>query len=69
MGQTLTIRLTTDLADWLRETAQESGVPQGRIVREALEKAREHNDRKRYMRLAGTVRGPGDLSRRKGFTR
>ena len=69
MSHTLTIRLTADLAEWLREASQQSGVPQGRIIREQLEKARERDGRKRYMRLAGTVRGSGDLSRRKGFTR
>jgi hypothetical protein len=69
MGHTLTIRLPTELAEWLRETSEQSGVPQGRIVREQLEKARERDGGKTYMRLAGTVRGSGDLSRRKGFTR
>ena len=69
MSHTLTIRLTPELAEWLRRTADESGVPQGRIIRDQLEKAREKDTRRRYMRLAGSVRGPRDLSRRKGFTR
>jgi hypothetical protein len=69
ISHTLTIRLPEDLAAWLREASEQSGVPQGRIIREQLEKARERSGRKPYLRLAGAVRGPGDLSRRKGFTR
>ena len=69
MGHTLTVRLTRELAEWLRETSEAAGVPQGRIVRDQLEKARAHDTRRGYMRLAGAVRGPRDLSRRKGFSR
>ena len=69
MGHTLTVRLPADLAEWLRETSEQAGVPQGRIVRDQLEKARASGTRKGYMRLAGSVRGARDLSRRKGFSR
>jgi hypothetical protein len=69
MGHTLTIRLPAELADWLREVSEQAGVPQGKIVRDQLEKARASSARKGYMRLAGSLRGPRDLSRRKGFTR
>jgi Ribbon-helix-helix domain len=69
MGQTLTIRLTPELAAWLRELSEQAGVPQGKIVRDQLERARAGEPRRRYMRLAGSVRGPRDLSRRKGFSR
>ena len=69
MGQTLTIRLTPELAAWLRELSEQAGVPQGQIVRDQLEKARSGEPRRRYMRLAGSVRGTRDLSRRKGFSR
>jgi len=69
MGQTITIRLTKDLAEWLEQTAAETGVSQGKLVRDQLEKARAAASRQAFMRLAGAVRGPKDLSARKGFTR
>jgi len=69
MSQTITIRLTPDLAEWLDATAAKSGVSQGKIVRDQLEQARKHAASQSFMRLAGTMRGPKDLSRRKGFSR
>jgi predicted transcriptional regulator len=68
MSNTLSVRLPEDLAAWLSDTAQKTGVPQGRIVREQLEKARKSQKRP-FLRLAGAVDGPGDLSSRKGFSR
>jgi hypothetical protein len=69
MSKTLTVRLPKDLAAWLDEAAKRSGVPRGRIVREQLEKARDHGSQPSFMRLAGSVQGPKDLSTRKGFSR
>jgi len=69
MGHTITIRLTRDLAIWLEDLAARSGVPQGKIVRDQLEQAKASGTRQSFMRLAGTVRGPKGLSRRKGFSR
>jgi ribbon-helix-helix CopG family protein len=69
MRQTITIRLPKDLAAWLEEAAAKNGVSQGKVVRDQLEKARRSNGAQAFMRLAGTVRGPKDLSRRKGFSR
>jgi hypothetical protein len=69
MGQTLTVRLTKDLAAWLEQTAVETGVSQGKLVRDQLERARAAASSHAFMRLAGAVRGPRDLSERKGFTR
>jgi hypothetical protein len=69
MSQTITIRLTRELADWLEQVSEETGLPQGRIVREQLEKARAGAAGRPYMRLAGVVRGPKDLSTRQGFSR
>jgi hypothetical protein len=46
-----------------------AGVPQSRIVREELEKARAARGARAFLRLAGAVRGPRDLSSRKGFSR
>jgi hypothetical protein len=68
MSHTLTVRLTRELADWLEATARRTGVPQGRIVREQLERARAAERGQGFMRLAGAVRGPRDLSTRKGFS-
>ena len=69
MSLTLTIRLTKELAEWLEQAAAQSGQSQGRIVRDQLEKAKGAGAGRAFMRLAGTKRGPKDLSSRKGFTR
>ena len=69
MGQTLTVRLTKELAAWLEQTAAETGVSQGKLVRDQLEQARAASSSRAFMRLAGALRGPRDLSQRKGFTR
>lgn len=69
MSHTITVRLTKELAAWLDGAALQSGVSQGKIVRDQLEKARENGPRKGFMRLAGGVRGARDLSSRKGFSR
>ncbi len=67
MSQTLTIRLTDKLAAWLEESAARTGVSRAQVVREQLEKARIGLDQKPFMRLAGTLAGDRDLSRRKEF--
>ena len=69
MGQTITVRLTKELATWLEHAAAKTGVSQGKIVRDQLEKARTSARQQTFMRLAGVVRGAKDLSTRKGFTR
>ena len=43
-------------------------MPQKEIVHEQPEKARDDAETHAFMRLAGTVRGPRDLSGRKGFS-
>ena len=68
MSHTITVRLTKDLAEWLEMTAKKTGVPQGKIVREQLERARA-SEGESFMRLAGTIDGPRDLSKRKGFSK
>jgi hypothetical protein len=68
MGNTLTVRLPGDLAEWLASTAAKAGVPKASIVRLQLENARAGKE-KPFMRLAGAVAGPPDLSARKGFSR
>lgn len=69
MSHTLTIRLTKELAEWLEQAAGKSGRSQGEIVRDQLEQAKAHAAGRPFMRLAGSVRGPRDLSSRKGFSR
>ncbi len=68
MSNTLTIRLDPELSTWLEETAARAGVSQGQIVREQLAKARQANGGQPFMRLAGAMRGPRDLSQRKGYS-
>ena len=68
MCNTITVRIPSDLAQWLDETARKTGVPKGRIVRDELEKARR-SESQPFLRLAGAVAGPPTLSTRKGFSR
>lgn len=69
MSETITIRLGRDLAAWLAEAARRTGVPRGRLVRDQLERTRAEGVNRPFMRLAGAVSGPRDLSSRKGFQR
>jgi predicted transcriptional regulator len=71
VSHTLTIRITDELARWLKEMARRTGIPAGRIVREQLERAKSESSgqEKPFMRFAGIVEGPSNLSRRKGFSR
>jgi len=61
----------SDLARWLKEISRRTGIPAGRIVREQLERAKSQSvgKDKAFMRLAGIVEGPSNLSSRKGFSR
>jgi hypothetical protein len=65
----LTLRVPEELADWLAEVSKKTGIPISRLVREQLEKARLEEDQPPFMRLAGAISGPRDLSARKGFSR
>ncbi|HEY5296410.1 MAG TPA: hypothetical protein VIK59_00640 [Verrucomicrobiae bacterium] len=70
MSQTLTIRLNEELSSWLEETASRTGLSQGQIVREQLEKAKDAKEEKPFMRWAGSIKGlPRNLSSRKGFSK
>ena len=68
MRSTISVRLPEDLAEWLAAAARKAGVPRGRVVREQLQHMRAAEARP-FMRLAGAVSGPADLSSRKGFSR
>lgn len=69
MGHTLTVRVPPDLAGWLEHEARRTGVSQGKIIRDQLEQLRRGGSGQPFLRHAGVVRGPRDLSRRKGFSR
>ena len=69
MGHTITVRLTTELAEWLQETSRQTGLPAGRIVRRELERAKALTGKQRFLRHAGKIEGEPDLSSRKGFLR
>jgi hypothetical protein len=68
MSNTITVRLPEDLAGWLEATSRKSGVPRGRIIRDQLELARRR-EKQPFLRLAGSMEGPRDLSTRKGFSK
>jgi len=69
MGHTISVRLSEELAAWLEAAAAQSGVSQSKVIRDQLEKARAGGAAQGFLRLAGTVSGPKDLSSRKGFSR
>jgi len=68
MSNTLTIRLPEELLEQLRHRARRTGLPMGRVVRESLEKTLG-NEEPAWMKYAGTMSGPKDLSSRKGYSR
>jgi predicted transcriptional regulator len=67
MSTTLSIRLPDDLAEWVKTTADRTSQTQGEVVRQELERARQAAADKPWMKFAGVVRGPRDLSSREGF--
>lgn len=69
MGQASTVRLTKDLAAWLDELSDKTGLSRGKLIRDQLERARSGGRSPSSMKLAGAVRGARDLSQRKGFSR
>jgi hypothetical protein len=69
MSHTLTIRLTDEILNWLKEKSRATGVPVGRFIREQLERAKGEAGKQRFLRHAGQIKGPSDLSSRKGFSR
>ncbi len=71
MSNTITIRVPKTLSAWLQEKSARTGMSQGQIVREQLERVRRGDKKtKNFMRLAGIIKnGPRDLSTRKGFSK
>lgn len=68
MRNTISVRLPEELAQWLETVAAETGVSQGKFIRDPLEQARTRADPP-FMRLAGKVSGDANLSSRKGFSK
>lgn len=69
MSTTLSVRLGEELARWVEEQARITGRSQGSLIKEALEKVRHAEQAKPFMKLAGSIEGPADLSQRKGFSK
>jgi hypothetical protein len=57
------------MLEWLREISRVTGIPVGRLIREKLEEAKKQSGKQQFMRHAGTISGPPDLSARKGYSR
>ena len=55
MSHTLTIRITDELLDWLKETSRRTGIPVGRLIREQLETAKAKGGKQRFLRHAGVI--------------
>ena len=70
MGNTLTIRLPEELLEQLREKARRTGLPVGRVVRQAVENSLKHEESPPWKNYVGIIKGgPRHLSSRKGFSR
>jgi len=59
MNHTITVRLTPELAEWLAATARETGLPQGKIVRDQLEMAAVHAPGRLRFRPTGPIVASG----------
>jgi hypothetical protein len=65
MSRHFKIHLTDKLWAWLTEAARQSASSEEQAVIRTLEKAMATNQA--WLRLAGRIRGPRDLSSRRGF--
>ncbi len=69
MSQPLTIRIPAALSTWIASEAKRAGVSPGKIVRDQLAKAKAEKSSKPFMQLAGRIKGPKNLSQRKGYSK
>ena len=70
MSQPISVRLPNELAAWIKESASRTGLSQGQVVRQHLERARSTGTgAKKFVRIAGSVHATRDLSTRKGFAK
>ena len=70
MSNTLTVRLPDELLERLRKKSRSTGLPVGRVVRQALETSLDGEEKSRLLEFAGLIKGgPRDVSSRKGYSR
>ena len=70
MSETLTIRLSEQLAHALQEEARQTGLAKGEIARQAIELRLQRAGKLSVMqRHFGAMRGPSDLSTNKTYRR
>jgi predicted DNA-binding protein len=70
MGNTITVRLPQELIDKLRQKSRRTGLPVGRVVRQAVENSLAKEEKNPLLEFAGAIKGgPRDVSSRKGFSR
>jgi hypothetical protein len=71
MNETVTVKLPSDLAEWLHERAATTGMSAEEIISISLAVARAKTAGENpFLKHAGVVKGtPPDLSTRKGFDR
>jgi len=65
VNRAVKIRLTQELSAWLAETARQTSSSEERVVIRTLEKAMAVDQGR--LHHAGRIRGPRDLSSRRGF--
>jgi predicted DNA-binding protein len=70
MSNTLTVRLPEELLQRLRKKSRNTGLPVGRVVRQALETSLDGEESNPLLQFAGLIKGgPRDISSRKGYSR
>lgn len=70
MDETLTIRLSSDLARALEEAARQAGISKGELARQALtDRLRKSGTLSVMQRHFGSMEGPKDLSVNKAYRR
>lgn len=70
MGNTLTVRLPDELLERLRKKSRSTGLPVGRVVRQALESNLDGEESNPLLEFAGLIKGgPRNVSSRKGYSR
>jgi hypothetical protein len=74
MSNTLSIRVSDELLERLRDKSRRSGVPVGQVVRQFVENGLSQetpaNNNQAWRKYVGIIKGgPRDVSSRKGFSR
>ena len=66
MSQTLTIRLTKELTQWLTSLAKTAGISQSQVVVTKLEKLRKESKEEEFHRISGAPsKDPPKLRKKK----